>query len=260
MSRQTTGARHVAVIAIFAALVQASCSRPAPPRHLTIAAASDLKFAMEELAVEFRRGHPGVDIRPTYGSSGNFYSQIRGGAPFDVFLSADVDYPRRLVKDGIGAAASLFVYGQGRIVIWVPAGSKLDPATALHDATLRHVAIANPAHAPYGRAAGAAMRSLGVYDALRGKLVLGENVAQAFEFVQSGAAEAGIVALSLALAPPARNQGRYWEIPLDAYPRIEQGGVILRDSGEAGAFRAFLLSAAARDVLKKYGFAAPEQR
>jgi molybdate transport system substrate-binding protein len=242
----------------LAALLCGACARPAAPRKLTIAAAADLKFALEELAAEFRRGHPGVDIQPTYGSSGNFYSQIGAGAPFDLFLSADVDYPRRLLRNGIGAADSLFVYGAGRIVVWVPAGSKLDPATALGDGSLRHVAIANPAHAPYGRAAEAAMRSLGIYDALRPKLVLGENVAQAFEFVQSGAAEAGIVALSLALAPPVRDQGRYWEIPVDAYPRIDQGGLILKDSGEARAFRAFLGSGAARDILKRYGFSPPE--
>jgi molybdate transport system substrate-binding protein len=252
-------------IAAGVALWCAGCARPpaAPERPrsarapLAIAAAADLKFALDELAAGFRRAHAGIDLRPTYGSSGNFYAQIRAGAPFDVFLSADVDYPSRLAQDKIGAPNTLFIYGFGRLVVWVPADSKLDPATALRQPSLGRVAIANPAHAPYGRAAEAALRGLGLYDALQAKLVLGENVAQAFEFVESGAADAGIVALSLALAPSAR--GRYWEIPPSAYPRIEQAGLILRDSPAARDFRAFLLSGPARDTLERFGFRPPEE-
>jgi molybdate transport system substrate-binding protein len=157
----------------------------------------------------------------------------------------------------MGAGDSLFIYAAGRIVVWVPAGSPLDPAAALGSASVRHVAIANPQHAPYGRAAEAAMRSLGVYDRVAGRLVLGENVAQALEFVESGAAEVGIVALSLALAPPLRNRGRYWEVPREAYPRIEQGGVILKESAAAREFRSFLLDAPGRRILKQYGFYLP---
>jgi len=181
-----------------------------------------------------------------------------------VFLSADVDYPRRLVAASLASKDSLFLYGAGRIVVWVPAGSPLDPAAlgihALEAASVRHIAIANPQHAPYGRAAVAALRSLGVYDRVAPKLVLGENIAQAFEFVESGAAEVGIVALSLALAPAARTHGRYWEVPQDAYPKIEQGGVILSraPAGPAARFRAFLLSEEARRILKQYGFSVPQ--
>jgi len=145
----------------------------------------------------------------------------------------------------------------GRLVVWVPAGSPLDPATALREPSVKHVAIANPQHAPYGRAAQAALRTLGLEESLEPKLVLGENIAQTLQFVESGAADAGIVALSLALAPPVRARGRYWEIPLDAYPRLEQGGIILKDSQAARDFRAFLLSAGGRRILKQYGFVVP---
>ena len=240
-------------------LLLAGCGRRAEPRKLAIAAAADLHFALDEISLKFRAEHPDVIIQTAYGSSGNFYAQIRNQAPFDIFLSADVDYPRKLIAEGIGARDSLFVYAAGRIVVWVPASSPLDPATALRTASVRHVAIANPHHAPYGRAAEAALRSLGVYDSVAGKLVLGENVAQALQFVQSGAADVGIVALSLALAPPVRGQGRYWEVPGTAYPKIEQGGVILKDSKAARELRAFLLGDGARRVLKEYGFSLPEK-
>jgi molybdate transport system substrate-binding protein len=123
---------------------------------------------------------------------------------------------------------------------------------------VRRLAIANPEHAPYGAAAQAAMRSLGVYDALANKLVMGENISQTFGFVQSGAADAGLVALSLALAPSARGEGRYWEIPLDAYPPIEQGGILLKDAPDSRDFRVFLTGLPGRAILKRFGFSLPE--
>jgi molybdate transport system substrate-binding protein len=198
-----------------------------------------------------------VEVEVAYGSSGNFFAQIGNHAPFDVFLSADLEYPRKLAAAGSGQAEAVFTYAVGRIVVWVPASSSLDPATALRDPGVKHVAIANPKHAPYGRAAQAALRSLGVYESVQPKLVLGENIAQTLQFVDSGAADLGIVALSLALAPAASARGRYWEIPLDAYPRMEQAGIILKDSKAARDFRAFLLSANGRRILKQYGFLAP---
>jgi molybdate transport system substrate-binding protein len=242
-------------------LLLSGCARPpAQPGTIAVAAAADLSFAMPEISAAFARTRPGADVRATFGSSGNFYAQIRNGAPFDVFLSADMSYPRKLAAERIGVADSLFRYGVGRIVVWVPAASRLDPATALYDNSVRRLAIANPEHAPYGAAARAAMRSLGVYDALEKKLVLGENIAQTFGFVQSGAADAGIVALSLALAPAARAQGRYWEIPVDAHPRIEQGGILLKDTPATRAFRAFLTGPQGRAILLRFGFSAPEGR
>jgi molybdate transport system substrate-binding protein len=244
-------------LALAASLAGAACAlRPAAP-VLSVAAAADLRFALDELARGFRSRHPAVDLRLAYGSSGNFFAQIRNQAPFDLFLSADVAYPRQLAQQGLVAPDSVFVYAVGRIAVWVPAASRLDPATALQSPALRHLAIANPQHAPYGRAAEAAIHSLGLYERVRDKLVLGENVAQTLEFVQSGAADAGIVALSLALAPPVRGQGRYWEVPLENYPKLEQGGVIVKDSPAARNFRAWILSPAGSRILNAYGFSSP---
>jgi molybdate transport system substrate-binding protein len=238
-----------------------SCSTvPTPPRTLSIAAASDLKFALDDLAKLFQKSYPGVQISPTYGSSGNFYAQIRSGAPFDLFLSADAAYPRRLLEEKIGAPGSIFLYATGSIVVWTRADSPLDPQTALRSAHLHKLAIANPEHAPYGAAAVAALRSLGLYESLRPKLVLGENVAQALAFAESGAAEACIVARSLAVAPAAAPMGRYWEVPPSAYPPISQAGLIVKDSAPARAFREYLLSPEARAVILRMGFSAPERR
>jgi molybdate transport system substrate-binding protein len=245
-------------IPILVLALLSACARAPERRELTVAAASDLNFAMSEISRAFERAHPGARVRASYGSSGNIYAQIANGAPYDLFLSADVEYPRRLAEAGIGARDSLFVYAVGRLVLWVPAGSKLDPATALRGGAIRRLAIANPRHAPYGRAAEAALRSLGLYDAFEKKLALGDNIAQAMEFVASGAADAGLVALSLAVAPPARG-GRYWEIPPSDYPRIEQGGLVVKDSPEARGFRSFLLSGSGRAILKRRGFSLPEE-
>lgn len=236
-----------------------SCGSHEARATLTIAAAADLNFALEEVSKEFQKGHPAIDVKIAYGSSGNFYSQIRNQAPFDLFLSADVEYPRRLAQEGLAATDSLFVYAVGRLVVWVPASSALDPATALTAASVRHVAIANPQHAPYGKAAVSAMRSLGVYDSVEGKLVLGENVAQTLQFVESGAADVGVVALSLAIAPPVRDRGRYWRVPLDRYPKMEQGGIILKDSAAARELRSWLLAPGGRALLERYGFYPPEK-
>jgi molybdate transport system substrate-binding protein len=249
---------------LAACLLCAACSPANGPRKLTVAAAADLQFALPEVIREFHAANQGTEVSVVYGSSGNFYSQIRNGAPFDVFLSADANYPRQLAAGGFAAPGSLFSYAAGQIALWVPVRSPLDVEhrgiRVLEDASVKHVAIANPQHAPYGRAAEAALRSLGVYDAVAPKIVMGENIAQTLEFVQSGAADAGIVALSLALAPSVRAQGRYWEIPPSAYPRIEQAGAILaraRGSKTAARFREFLLSAKGKQILRGFGFSVP---
>ena len=241
--------RFAAVAGLVALL--SGCGHPNSPHKLSIAAAADLQFALAEGARQFHRQHPQTELAIDYGSSGNFYAQIRNGAPFDVFLSADVQYARNLAHDAV------FVYAAGRIAVWVPASSKLDPSTALRDPSVRRIAIANPQHAPYGRAAEAALRSMGLYDSVEKKLVLGENISQTLQFIQSGAADTGIVALSLAMAPKVREQGRYWEVPVSAYPKIEQGGVILKDSPAAREFREWLLGPSGRSLLKQYGFSLP---
>ena len=251
--RPATACAAVALAAMFGA----ACSRPPASTRLLVAAAADLTFAMDEISGDFHRLHPGLDLRVSYGSSGNFYAQIRGGAPFDIFLSADTDYPRRLERDGVGVPGSVFVYAVGRIVVWAPAGSPLDPASALTDPRLSRLAIANPQHAPYGRAAEAAIRSLGAEKALRGKLVLAESVAQAFSFASSGAADAAIVALSLAGSPRVRGNGRYWPIPSGDYPRLEQAGIVLRRSPAAAQFAQYLQEPEAHTILHRFGFAEP---
>lgn len=252
----------------LAAFAIVACGRSQPARggarHVSIAAAADLKFALDELMAACRREHPEIELTATYGSSGNFYSQILNGAPFDLFLSADVEYPRQLADQQFVLRDSEFVYALGRLAIWVPSSSALDLSNGMQAvANASHVAIANPAHAPYGRAAVAAMRSAGVYDSVGTKLVYGENVGQALQFAQSGAADIGIVALALALAPPVKATGRYVEVPASLFPPIRQGGAIVKrttDADAAWAVRAFLMSDEAASVLQRYGFGLPERR
>jgi molybdate transport system substrate-binding protein len=181
-----------------------------------------------------------------------------------LYAGADIEYPRKLIEQGLALKETEFLYAVGRIVLWVPRRSSLDlerlGMQALLDPSVRKVAIANPKHAPYGRAAEAAMQTLGVYAQVQGRLVLGENIAQAAQFIQTGAADIGIIALALALAPALREEGRSWEIPRDAYPRMEQGGVILpwaKDMAAAQALRAFVLGSEGKAVLRRYGFSLP---
>jgi molybdate transport system substrate-binding protein len=229
--------------------------------QVRVAAASDLKFALEEVVGEFTR--TGRKVTVTYGSSGTFFQQITNGAPFDLFLSADLSYPRKLVEQRLARQDDLFPYAVGRLVVWAPTGSKVDPMrgmAALADPAARKVSIANPEHAPYGKAAVAAMRSAGVYEAVKPKLVLGENIAQAAEFVQSGNADVGVIALSLALSPKMRTAGRYAEVPLESYPRLDQGGVVLsgaQDTAAAQALRDLLVGPEGHAILKRYGFYLP---
>jgi molybdate transport system substrate-binding protein len=233
-------------------------------REVRVAAAADLKFAFDEVASEFQKKNPGVTVNVTYGSSGTFYAQLTNQAPFDLFLSADIDYPRKLVEQGRAVKDSEFLYAVGHLVVWVPNESKLDldklGIGAVTDPSVRKVAVANPRTAPYGRAAEAALKTLGAYDAVKDRLVFGENIAQTAQFVESGAANVGVIALSLAVSPAMRDKGRYWSIPLDAYPRLEQGGVILssaKDAEAAQTLRAFLTGAEGRAILKRYGFTLP---
>lgn len=255
----------VVVVVVVAAAVGSRARRPAAARIVRIAAASDLRFAFDDILAALHREHPDLDVRVSYGSSGTFYAQLVNGAPFDLFMSADAEYPRQLGRRGLALPGSEFIYAIGRLVIWTPSSAAIDVTregmNALVDAKVAHVAIADPAHAPYGRAAQAAMRHAGMYDALSSKLVLGENVAQALQFVQSGSAQAGIVALSLAAAPSLSAAGRFWEVPADWYPRLEQGGVILAhvaDVDAAREVRAYLLSGAGQAILKRCGFYLPE--
>ncbi|MBZ5660919.1 MAG: molybdate ABC transporter substrate-binding protein [Acidobacteriia bacterium] len=230
---------------------------------ITVAAASDLSNAMKEIAANYEKA-TGCAVRVSTGSSGNFLSQIENGAPFDVFFSADIAYPKKLETEGLAAPGSTVLYAVGKIVLWVRNDSRLDIAkglAVLRDPSIQKIAIANPQHAPYGRAAEQALRGAGIYDVVKDRLVLGENIAQAAQFAESGNANAGIVALSLAQSPPLKDEGRYAAIPESLYTRIEQGAVVLRAAPNPQGARAFLdyfKSPEAVALLARYGFVLPE--
>jgi molybdate transport system substrate-binding protein len=226
---------------------------PARGEQINVAAASDLNFALREIVQNFER-QTGHKVRLTLGSSGNFYAQILNGAPFDVFLSADVNYTKQLESAGRVVPGSTFIYGIGQIALWAPKLSQ-PSMKALLEPSVRKIAIANPEHAPYGRAAIAAMQKANVYEAVKQKLVLGENISQAAQFVQSGAADIGIIALSIALSEPMQRTGMYWPIPRDMYPALEQAAALLKHGGAAAKqFHEFLRSPAAQSSFEKYGF------
>ncbi len=234
-------------------------------QEVFVAAASNLNYVVRDIIEEFE-AETSYRVRLSLGSSGNFFTQIQNGAPFDVFLSADVDYPKQLEEVGVAEPGSFFVYALGRLVVWTRNPLTLDPEEpwlrALRTSSGR-IAIANPRHAPYGRAATAALERAGVRAQMANRIVLGENVSQAAQFVQSGAAELGIIPLSLALSSPMQTTGRYWELPPDAYPPIEQGAVVLRRAREARrlpaaeAFATWIRVERGRTILAEWGFSLP---
>src|SRR6476620_5064682 len=208
---------------------------------VAVAAASDRQAVLPGIAAQFEK-ETGQPVRLTFGSSGNFFAQIQNGAPFDLFLSADIDYPRRLESSGKAERGSLYQYAVGRIVLWTRSDSGIDVKrglAVLADARVRRIAIANPEHAPYGRAAVAALRHENLYDRMQGKLVLGENISQAAQFVQSGSADAGLIALALALSPTLKRTGTYADVPDSWYPPIEQAACIVASSRQKALARRF---------------------
>ncbi|HTF42578.1 MAG TPA: molybdate ABC transporter substrate-binding protein [Terriglobales bacterium] len=233
-----------------------------PAQELTVAAAADLQFAMQDIATRFQK-ESGKTVKVIYGSSGNFFQQIQNGGPFDLFFSANLDYPKKLDADGLVVPDTYYQYASGKIVLWTPNQSKLDlnpGLKALLDPSIRKIAVANPEHAPYGQAAVAAMRKEGVYAQVSDKLVLGENISQTASFVVSGSADVGIVALSLALSPNMKDRGRFVEIPAADYPPIQQACVVLKSSKNqdlARQFIAFLKTSDVNDLLRNYGFEVP---
>jgi molybdate transport system substrate-binding protein len=228
-------------------------------QEITVAAAADLQFAMQDIAEQFQK-ETGKNVKLIFGSSGSFFQQIQNGAPFDIFFSADLNYPKKLEAAGLTEPGSFYQYAKGRIVIWVSKDSALDVSSGLKsllNPSIKKIAVANPQHAPYGQAAVAAMQKEGIYDKVKDKFVLGENISQTASFVVSGSADVGIVALSLALSPSMRDKGRYVEIPTDEYPPIEQAGVILNSSKNkevAKQFLSFIKTTTVADTLRRYGF------
>lgn len=234
----------------------------APAQDLAVAAASDLQSVLPAVGQRFEKD-TGHKVRLTFGSSGNFSTQIQNGAPFDLFFSADLDYPRRLERSGFAEPGTLYVYGIGKIVLWTRKDSGIDVRqglAVLADPRVRKIAIANPEHAPYGRAALAALQRAKLYERVRDKLVLGENIAQAAQFTQSRNAEVGILALSIALVPALRDIGWFETIPDDFYPPITQAAVVLRASRNkelARQFLSFLQEPDIKHAMQDFGFSAP---
>jgi len=226
---------------------------------ITVAAAADLQFAMQDVAARFQK-ETGKEVKLIYGSSGNFFQQLRNGAPFDMFFSANLDYAKKLESAGLTEPGSYYAYAKGKIVVWVLKDSTLDVSSGLHSLlspSIRKIAVADPQHAPYGQAAVAAMQKEGIYDNVKDKFVLGENISQTASFVVSGSADVGIVALSLVLSPNMRDKGRFVEVSAADYPPIEQACVILKSSKNketAKQFLSFIKTAEVAEILRLYGF------
>jgi molybdate transport system substrate-binding protein len=230
---------------------------------LAVAAASDLQTVLPEVVARFERS-AGAKVTVSFASSGTLFAQIQNGAPFDVFFSADIDYPKRLITSGDAEGTSLYQYATGRIVLWTRQNSGIDVTrglTVLRDSRVRRIAIANPQTAPYGRAAVAALRHEKLYDAVQSKLVLGENISQAAQLADSGNADVGIIAMSLALGKAMRSSGRFAEIPARLHPPIEQGVVITSASRAKGTARQlldYLKRPEAVELLRHSGFSSPD--
>ena len=255
-------ARPLLALAL-AALLARPATAAQPGRVLTVAAAANLKPAMEELAAAFEEEQPGAKVRATLGASANLAAQARAGAPFDLFLSADDLQPRKLAEEGLADRAGPFLYALGRLALWVPAASPVpierDGLAALASPAVKKVAIANPKLAPYGKAAEDALWAAKLLDGVRPKLVFGESVAQAAQFAGSGAADAALLPLSLVLTGPLA-AGRRVILPDEAHSPIDQAGVVLARAREpelARAFARFLRGPHGQAILARFGYALP---
>lgn len=227
---------------------------------VTIAAAADLKFALDEIVTRFQQTHPGDEVDVIYGSSGKFHTQIQQGAPYDLYFSADIAFARELAQKGF-AASEVKPYAFGRIVLW---SARLDASrmtlASLTDPKITRIAIANPKHAPYGQRAEEALRAAGLWQQVEPKLVYGENIAHTAQFVQTGNAQVGVIALALAVSPELARQGGYWLIPETLHAPLAQGFIVTRRAaGNALArrFADYIDSSAARAVMSRYGFVLP---
>lgn len=233
---------------------------PAQAERITVAAAADLKFALNEIVERFVEVHPADEVQVVYGSSGKFSTQIRQGAPYDLYFSADIEFPRELARSGF-AASEVTPYAMGRIVLWMPGHDVRNiTLSRLAQSDIKRIAIANPKHAPYGKRAEEALRAAGIWEQVSPKLVFGENIAHAAQFVQTGNAQAGIIALALARNPELARQGSYRVIPDSLHKPLEQGFIITkRAAGNTVArrFADYMQSPAARTIMTRYGFVLP---
>lgn len=228
---------------------------------ITVAAAADLKFALDEIVVAYGKANPARQIDVVYGSSGKFQAQIRQGAPYDLYFSADISFPRALEQEGY-AASRVIPYALGRIVLW---SATMDATTMtldnLADPAITRIAIANPRHAPYGKRAEEALRASGLWPRVEQKLVFGENIAHAAQFVLTGTAQVGIIALALAVNPELAGKGGYWLIPDALHEPLEQGFIVTRraeNNMSARHFADFMMSNEAREIMIRNGFVLPQ--
>jgi molybdate transport system substrate-binding protein len=236
----------------------------ATDREIIVAAAADLSAALQEVAAKYEK-RTGVVVKLSFGASGGLTEQVKNGAPFDVFFSADMDYPRQLIAAGRADGSTLYRYAVGQLVLWVPKDSSLDVEhngmDVLLDPSVKKIAMANPEHAPYGRAAAYTLQHYGLEEKVKGRLVFGENVSQAAQFVESGNAQAGFVALAHAQAPALQGKGKYWVVPAEAHPRLDQGVVLISHSAhqkDAAAFLDFVKTEEVAGLLQRYGFTSPD--
>ncbi len=252
--------RRACLAACCGVLLTATVARAA--ESVSIAAAADLAYCLEDINTAFKKSHPDVDLKVASGSSGNFATQIKNGAPFEVFLSADASFPRDLIKAGFADESTFSIYAVGKIVLWTSTPDKVDVTKGFDllrdsDGPVKKLAVANPDHAPYGRAAKEALVHEKLWDAVQPRVVLGENIAQAAQFVETGNADAGFVALSLVLSPKLAKVGKWWEVPADTYNKLEQGVVLTKPGMSnplARAYIDFLKTDEARAIFDRYGF------
>lgn len=241
------------------------CATLASAQEIVVAAAADLSGVFPQIISRFEK-ETGRRVKANFGSSGNFLLQIENGAPFDIFFSADVQYPQRLESEGLTQPGSMYKYAVGKLVLYVPANSSFNLAQGLRvlqSPQVKRIAIGNPQHAPYGRAAVEALKTEGLYDSVRSKFVMGENISQAAQFVQSGNADAGLLALALVLSPSMKDSGRFVEIPASDYAPLEQAAVILKSSHDkqtAALFLDFLRKPETVSLLAQYGFTRPKSK
>jgi molybdate transport system substrate-binding protein len=224
----------------------------ASPIVIRVAAAADLKFAMPELTKAYQLDHSNENVSASFGSSGNFATQIKQGAPYDIFFSADSSSLKIL-------EGKIFPYSVGTVVLWVPNNSKLDlekGIEVLNSSEIKQIAFANPTHAPYGVGAVEALRKSNLYDKVASKLVMGENIAQTAQFVESGAADIGLIAIALAMSPTLKKEGRYKPLDHKLYSAMIQSGIVLNRSQvqkQAKRFRDFVLSPKGQEILNRFG-------
>ncbi len=246
------------IFLMIALLNSVAAVHAAAPPTVVVAAASDFQFALDSILVNFKKANQGIQVKTVYGSSGKLTEQISNDAPFDLFFSADISYPKKLRETGF-AISEPSVYGVGSIVIW---SNQLDPSqdkmNSLVHPSIHKISIADPSHAPYGQRADECMRFYKIYDQVKDKLVFGENISQAAQYITSGAADIGIIALSLALSPAMQQTGgKYYVIPQESYSKLEQAFVLLKHSQgnmAATALAGYIASPASAAIIRHFGF------